>query len=81
MLYALLTHPVELARLRAEPDILPTAVEELLRYIPHRNGLGLPRIATEDLQIAGTTVSRGEAVYVSYLAATATHAPSRTPTG
>ncbi|MEV4432988.1 cytochrome P450 [Streptomyces sp. NPDC049555] len=69
MVYALLTHPEQLARLRAEPDLLPQAVEELLRYIPHRNGVGLPRIATEDLQVAGTTIRGGEVVYVSYLAA------------
>ncbi|MEE1757462.1 cytochrome P450 [Streptomyces sp. SP18CS02] len=69
MVYALLTHPEHLARLRAEPDLLPQAVDELLRYIPHRNGVGLPRIATEDLEIGGVLIKKGEAVYSSYLAA------------
>ena len=31
-LLTLLRHPAELAQLRDDPDILPTAVEELLRY-------------------------------------------------
>ncbi|MFE7779004.1 cytochrome P450 [Streptomyces sp. NPDC057445] len=69
MVYALLTHPDHLARLRAEPALLPQAVDELLRHIPHRNGVGLPRIATEDLEIGGVRIRAGEAVYCSYLAA------------
>ncbi|MDQ8702046.1 cytochrome P450 [Streptomyces sp. LHD-70] len=69
MVYALLTHPRQLERLRAEPDMIPQAVDELLRYIPHRSGVGLPRIATQDLEIAGVVVRAGEAVYSSYLAA------------
>ncbi|MEV8016505.1 cytochrome P450 [Streptomyces sp. NPDC086554] len=69
MVYALLTHPRQLERLRAEPDLIPQAVDELLRYIPHRSGVGLPRIATQDLEIAGVVVRAGEAVYSSYLAA------------
>ncbi|MFD7615025.1 cytochrome P450 [Streptomyces sp. NPDC059828] len=69
MVYALLTHPEQLARLRAAPGLLPQAVDELLRWIPHRNGVGIPRIATEDLEIGGVRIRRGEAVYSSYLAA------------
>ncbi|WP_078910287.1 cytochrome P450 [Streptomyces sp. NRRL S-87] len=69
MIYALLTHPEHLARLRAEPELIPQAVDELLRFIPHRSGVGLPRIATQDVEIAGVTIRAGEAVYSSYLAA------------
>ncbi|MHC5704652.1 cytochrome P450 [Streptomyces tirandamycinicus] len=69
MVYALLTRPEQLARLRAEPGLLPRAVEELLRYIPHRSGVGLPRIATEDVEVGGVRIRAGEAVYCSYLAA------------
>ncbi|WP_371650183.1 MULTISPECIES: cytochrome P450 [unclassified Streptomyces] len=69
MVYTLLTHPEQLARLRADPELLPTAIEELLRFIPQRNGVGLPRIATEDVEVGDVLIRAGEAVYVSYLAA------------
>ncbi|MFH8728914.1 cytochrome P450 [Streptomyces termitum] len=69
MVYALLTHPDHLARLRAEPALIPQAVEELLRYIPHRNAVGLSRIALEDVEVGGVRIPAGDPVYVSYLAA------------
>ncbi|GAA3920788.1 cytochrome P450 [Streptomyces gulbargensis] len=69
MVFALLTHPDHLARLRAEPELLPQAVDELLRYIPHRNAVGLSRIATEDVEVGGVTIPAGDPVYVSYLTA------------
>lgn len=69
MVFALLTHPEHLARLRAEPELVPQAVDELLRYIPHRNAVGLSRIATEDVEVGGVRIPAGDAVYVSYLAA------------
>jgi cytochrome P450 len=69
MVYLLLTRPDLAGRLRAEPGLLPRAVDELLRWIPHRNGVGLPRIAREDVEIGGVTIRAGEAVYASYLAA------------
>ncbi|MEU3608657.1 cytochrome P450 [Streptomyces sp. NPDC035033] len=69
MVYALLTHPGHLARLRAEPELLPQAVDELLRYIPHRNAVGLSRIATEDVEVGGVRIPAGDPVYVSYLTA------------
>ncbi|MEW2548542.1 cytochrome P450 [Streptomyces sp. NPDC047002] len=69
MLYALLTHPDHLRRLRDEPALMPAAVEELLRFIPHRNGVGLSRIALEDVTVGGVTIRAGDAVYASYLTA------------
>ncbi|NXY98909.1 cytochrome P450 [Streptomyces sp. BR123] len=69
MVYALLTHPQHLERLRTERQLIPQAVDELLRFIPHRSGVGLPRIATRDVEIAGVSIKAGEAVYSSYLAA------------
>ncbi|MEU8891246.1 cytochrome P450 [Streptomyces sp. NPDC048442] len=69
MVYALLTHPHHLARLRAEPTLLPQAVEELLRFVPHRNAVGIARIATEDVEVGGVTIRAGEAVHASYLSA------------
>ncbi|MBV2352775.1 cytochrome P450 [Streptomyces sp. J2-1] len=69
MFYLLLTRPDLCERLRAEPEIRPKAIDELLRYIPHRNAVGLSRIALEDVEIRGTRIRAGDPVYVSYLAA------------
>jgi cytochrome P450 len=57
---ALLRHPVELARLRADPGLVPTAVEELIRY---DSPLQLfERTATADVEIGGVTVRRGQKI-------------------
>ncbi|MFF2654179.1 cytochrome P450 [Streptomyces sp. NPDC058045] len=69
MVYMLLTHPEQLAALRSSPESLPQAVDELLRHIPHRNGVGLPRVATEDVRVGEVLIRAGEAVYASYLTA------------
>ncbi|MEV6962777.1 cytochrome P450 [Streptomyces sp. NPDC051207] len=69
MMYALLTHPEHLSQLRREPELLPRAVEELFRYVPHRNGVGIPRIATEDVEVGGHLIRAGDVVYNSYLSA------------
>ncbi|MGC5346899.1 cytochrome P450 [Streptomyces sp. DT24] len=58
-----------LARLRAEPGLVPKAVEELLRYVPLLNGLILPRYALEDIELGGVLIRAGEAVVVSQAAA------------
>ncbi|MDG9715650.1 cytochrome P450 [Streptomyces sp. DH24] len=69
MFHVLLTRPELAERLRAEPEIRPRAIDELLRWIPHRNAVGLSRIALEDVEIRGVRIRAGDAVYVSYLAA------------
>ncbi|MFF1444601.1 cytochrome P450 [Streptomyces sp. NPDC058295] len=67
--YALLTRPKELAMLRSDPGMLPQAIEELLRFIPFRKGVGIPRVATEDVELSGVTIHAGDIVHVSYLTA------------
>ncbi|MEU2771793.1 cytochrome P450 [Streptomyces sp. NPDC007162] len=69
MMYALLTHPGHLDRLRREPELLPKAVDELFRYVPHRNGVGIPRVAVEDVEVGGRLIRAGEAVYNAYVSA------------
>ncbi|MGW2596149.1 cytochrome P450 [Streptomyces klenkii] len=69
IVYTLLTHPAQLELLRARPELLPSAIEELLRFIPYRQGVGIPRQATEDVELDGVTIRAGETVHVSYLAA------------
>lgn len=67
--YTLLTRPKELAMLRAEPAMLPQAIEEMLRFIPFRKGVGIPRIALEDVELSGVKIRAGDVVHVSYLTA------------
>ncbi|URN18580.1 MULTISPECIES: cytochrome P450 [Streptomyces] len=69
MLFILLTRPDLMDRLRADREGRPRAIEELLRYIPHRSAVGLSRIALEDVTVSGVRIRAGDAVYVSYLAA------------
>ncbi|MEV5121989.1 cytochrome P450 [Streptomyces decoyicus] len=54
----LLRHPDELARLRAEPALMPNAVEELLRYEPPVQMLP-QRTPLADIEVAGVTIPQG----------------------
>ncbi|GAB2923329.1 cytochrome P450 [Streptomyces heilongjiangensis] len=69
MCFVLLSRPDLVARLREDPGLRPRAVDELLRYIPHRSAVGLARIAREDVVLHGVRIRAGDPVYVSYLAA------------
>ena len=71
-LLALLEHPDQLARLRADPSLLPTAIEELMRF---DSPLQLfERTATEDLQVGGVTVEGG--TKIAALLGSANHDPA-----
>jgi cytochrome P450 len=57
----LLVHPDQLAAVRAEPELIPAAVEELLRYEgPVERGLN--RWAAADVELGGCTIRRGDVV-------------------
>jgi pimeloyl-[acyl-carrier protein] synthase len=59
-LLALLRHPTQLALLRTQPDLMPSAVEELLRYdSPVRRAT---RVALQDAVVDGQSVRPGERV-------------------
>lgn len=63
----LLANPIELRRLRADPSLLPGAVEETLRYeSPVQVAL---RFSTEPVELAGVLIPAGSTVLVSLLAA------------
>ncbi|WP_052852696.1 cytochrome P450 [Streptomyces avicenniae] len=67
--HVLLTHPEQLAALRADPGLLDRAVEELLRFTPIVTSAGFTRIAGEDVELGGVVVRAGEAVMVQIDAA------------
>jgi cytochrome P450 len=66
--HALLTHPDQLARLRAHPELIDTCVEELLRYESPLQ-VSLPLRASEPLEIAGIRIAAGDVVLPGLLAA------------
>ncbi|MDX3851795.1 cytochrome P450 [Streptomyces sp. AK02-01A] len=67
--YLLLTRPELMAHLRSRPETLTQVLDELLRYIPFRKGVGIPRVATENVEICGVKIRAGDFVHVSYLTA------------
>jgi cytochrome P450 len=64
---ALMQHPDEFARIEADPSLIPTAVDEILRY-------GTPiiyfrRTATRDAEISGVPIQAGDRVALWYVSA------------
>jgi len=74
--WALLQHPEQLERLRANPDLIDSAVEEMLRYCGPVETT-TQRWATQDLEFHGQVISKGEAVVASLLSAD--HDPEQFP--
>ncbi|MFD9735290.1 cytochrome P450 [Umezawaea sp. NPDC059074] len=67
--HTLLAAPAEFARLRADPGLVDTAVEELLRFIPLASCAMFPHYAKEDVRVGDVVVRAGEPVLVSIGAA------------
>ena len=64
---ALLAHPSRLALLRAEPDRLPAAVEELLRFDSPAQ-VPIPAITAEPIEVAGQPIPASENIVIALLA-------------
>jgi cytochrome P450 len=64
-LLALVEHPDELTRLRDRPPLMPTAVEEMIRWTtPVKEFM---RTATADTEVRGVPIAEGESVYLAYV--------------
>ena len=66
-LWALLEHPEQMEVLRSTPSVLPSAVEEILRWF---NPLHyFRRTATQDVELRGSTIKAGDKVAMYYTSA------------
>jgi cytochrome P450 len=72
-IFTLLTNPELLEQLRADPVLMPTAIEELLRYVPINTAAMFARYATEDIRFGDVVVRAGDPVLP------ALHAANRDP--
>jgi cytochrome P450 len=61
---ALIEHPEQRDRLLADPSLIPSGVEEILRYVSPV--MHMARIATRDTEIRGQPVRAGEKVLMWY---------------
>jgi hypothetical protein len=59
-MHALIEHPDQLAKLRDEPSLIDSAIEEMLRWTTP--GRHIMRTATEDVELGGQMIRAGEAV-------------------
>jgi cytochrome P450 len=60
-------HPGAYQRLRTEPGLMDTAIEEVLRW--HPPVLSFRRTATQDTELAGRSIRRGDKVVVYHVSA------------
>ncbi len=66
-LLALLENPDQLARLKNDMSLMPTAVEEMIRWVvPVKEFM---RTAQADTEVRGVPIAKGEAVLLSYVSA------------
>jgi cytochrome P450 len=63
-LHALIEHPDQLARIRDNPELMPLAAEEMIRWVtPVKEFM---RTANADTQVGGVPVKEGESLLLSY---------------
>ena len=63
-IHALIENPDQLAKLKADPSLVATAADEIIRWVtPVKHFM---RTATEDYDLHGTVIKKGESVLLSY---------------
>lgn len=62
-IFTLLRHPERMAELRERPELLPAAVDELLRFLSVADGM--LRVATQDIETPSHVIRAGEGVIFS----------------
>ncbi|MEU8268154.1 cytochrome P450 [Sphaerisporangium sp. NPDC049002] len=67
-MWRLLEHPAEVARIHADPSLIVTAVEELLRF-QTLGDIDRQRFTQEDLELGGTPIQAGQMVMAGVLSA------------
>ena len=66
-LLALIRNPGELEKLKADPELIPSAVDEMVRYVtPTTN---FCRVATEDTELSGVPIKKGQDVCMNFASA------------
>ena len=66
-IFTLAQHPQARADLVQDPSLIPSAINEVLRFVTPV--AGFLRTSVEDTEIRGTTIKAGQYVYMSYMAA------------
>ena len=63
-IYFLLTNPDQMAKLTADPSLIPNFVEETLRTLTPSNNMW--RVATQDTEIGGVPIKKDELILLRY---------------
>ncbi len=63
-LYYLISNPDQMTRLKSDPSLFPNFVEETLRYLTPTNNMW--RVATQDAEIGGVEVKKGQLILLRY---------------
>ncbi len=76
-LYWLLQCPEQLAKLKADPSLLPNAVEEMLRFEPPV--MATQRFVLEDMDFHGAELKKGDSIFIGLAAANRDEAANADP--
>jgi cholest-4-en-3-one 26-monooxygenase len=66
-MHALIEHPDEWRKLQADPSLIPTAADEIVRYVTPVNMFR--RTAKQDVEIGGKQIKAGDKVVIYYTSA------------